>query len=186
MSTRKKLPNANAKKAPATKGQSNALDPVNDIAVLVERVVTIIEEARSRVLRAVNSEMVLLNWHIGREIVEYVQRGDPRAEYGEEVIEDLSKQLQSRVGRGYSSTNLRYFRAFYIAYRSRKPEIRHIGSGESGNAEDASAPGKIRHKRRAVSPATVDPAPLDGLACLRQHAMPASRRRSGRGCFATV
>jgi hypothetical protein len=60
----------------------------------------IIEEARSRVLRTVNSEMVLLNWHIGREIVEYVQRGDPRAEYGEEVIEDLSKQLQSRVGRG--------------------------------------------------------------------------------------
>jgi len=164
MSTRKKLPNANAKKAPATKGQSNALDPVNDIAVLVERVVTIIEEARSRVLRTVNSEMVLLNWQIGREIVEYVQRGDPRAEYGEEVIEDLSKQLQSRVGRGYSSTNLRYFRAFYIAYRSRKPEIRHMGSGESGSAKDANTSGKIHHKRRGVSPAALDPAPLEGFS----------------------
>jgi len=124
----------------------------------------IIEEARSRVLRTVNSEMVLLNWHIGREIVEYVQRGDPRAGYGEEVIEDLSKQLQSRVGRGYSSTNLRYFRAFYIAYRSRKPEIRHIGSGESGSAEEASASGKIRHKRGGVSLAALDPAPLEGFS----------------------
>lgn len=164
MSTRKKQPKANPKKAPATKGRSKTLAPVNDIAVLVDRVVTIIEEARSRVLRTVNSEMVLLNWHIGREIVEYVQRGDPRAEYGEEVIEDLSKQLQSRVGRGYSSTNLRYFRAFYIAYRSRKPEIRHIGSGESGNEEDTSTSGKIRHKRRGVSLATLDPAPLDGFS----------------------
>ena len=164
MSTQKKQPKARPKKVPSTKRQSKTLASVNDIAVLVERVVTIIEEARSRVLRTVNSEMVLLNWHVGREIVEYVQRGDPRAEYGEEVIEDLSKQLQSRVGRGYSSTNLRYFRAFYIAYRSRKPQIRHIGSGESGVEEGASTSGKIRHKRRGVSPTTLDPAPLNGFS----------------------
>jgi len=50
--------------------------------------------------------MVLSNWHIGREIVEYVQRGEARAEYGKEVIEDLSRQLRTRVGRGYSTRNL--------------------------------------------------------------------------------
>jgi len=137
---------------------------MNDFTTLVERVVKIIEEARSRVVRTVNSEMVLLNWHIGREIVEYVQRGDPRADYGEEVIEDLSKQLQSRVGRGYSTTNLRYFRVFYIAYRSRRPEIRHIGSGEFGSAEDAGTSGKIRHKRSGVSLSSLDPAPLEGFS----------------------
>ncbi|MDR2012816.1 MAG: PDDEXK nuclease domain-containing protein [Rhodanobacter sp.] len=144
--------------------QSSTLAPTRYFAALVDRVVTIIEEARSRVLRTVNSEMVISNWHIGREIVEYVQRGDPRAEYGEEVIEDLSKQLQSRVGRGYSSTNLRYFRTFYIAYRSRRPEIRHIGSGESGSAEDAGASGKIRHKRGGVSLASLDPPLLEGFS----------------------
>ncbi|HCF60728.1 MAG TPA: hypothetical protein DFS52_22350 [Myxococcales bacterium] len=93
--------------------QSGALAPSADFTALVERVVAIIEsDPRSRVVRTVNSEMVLSNWHIGREIVEYVQRGKARAEYGEEVIEDLSRQLKDRVGRGYSSTNLRYFRTF--------------------------------------------------------------------------
>jgi hypothetical protein len=95
-----------------------------DFAALVERVVTIIEEARSRVARTVNSEMVLSYWHIGHEIVEYVQRGEERAEYGEQVIEDLSAQLLERVGRGYSTRNLWYFRDFYLTYRERPPSIR--------------------------------------------------------------
>ena len=113
---------------------STALAPAGDFGALVERVVAIIEGARSRVLRTVNSEMVLSNWQIGREIVEYVQRGELRAEYGEEVIEDLSRRLKERVGRGYSSTNLRYFRAFYIAYRERRSEIRQAPAGESHRA----------------------------------------------------
>jgi predicted nuclease of restriction endonuclease-like (RecB) superfamily len=131
MRARKKQPKAGTKKVSAARRQSNELAPTGDFAALVERVVAIIEGARSRVLRTVNSEMVLSNWHIGREIVEYVQRGEARAEYGEEVIEDLSRQLKERVGRGYSSTNLRYFRTFYVVYRDRRPEIRQTASGES-------------------------------------------------------
>jgi hypothetical protein len=53
-----------------------------------------------------------------------VQRGETRAEYGEQVIDDLSEQLQARVGRGYSTTNLKYFRLFYLQYRERQPSIR--------------------------------------------------------------
>lgn len=89
----------------------------HDITDLLERVVAIIEESRARVVRTVNSTMVLSYWHIGREIVEFVQRGSTRAEYGEQVIAGLSEQLRTRVGRGYSTTNLRYFRTFYLAYR---------------------------------------------------------------------
>jgi hypothetical protein len=95
-----------------------------DFAAFVERVVVIIEDARSRVVRTVNSEMVLSYWHIGREIVDYVQRGESRAEYGEKVIEDLSAQLLARVGRGYSTRNLWYFRDFYLTYRERAPSSR--------------------------------------------------------------
>ncbi len=62
---------------------SAALAGTRDLAALVERVVAIIEDARARVVRTVNSEMVLSYWHIGREIVEYVQRGKARAGYGE-------------------------------------------------------------------------------------------------------
>lgn len=106
---------------------STALAGTRDIAVLVERVVAIIEEARARVVRTVNSEMVLSYWHIGREIVEYVQRGEARAVYGKEVIEGLSQQLLARVGKGYSARNLWYFRDFYVTYRDRTPKIRLEG-----------------------------------------------------------
>jgi predicted nuclease of restriction endonuclease-like (RecB) superfamily len=125
MSARKKPPKASGKAV--ARRQSGAVAPTGDFATLIDRVVAIIEGARSRVVRAVNSEMVLSNWHIGREIVEYVQRGDPRAEYGDEVIEDLSKQLQLHVGRGYSARNLWYFRDFYVTFRERPPSIRAEG-----------------------------------------------------------
>ena len=127
MSTQKRQPKASPKKVPATKKRTKALDPANDIAALVERVVTIIEEARSHVIRTVNSEIVLVNWHIGREIVEYVQRGDSRADYGKEVIEELSRQILSRAGKGYSARNLWYFRDFYLTYQDRPPSIRAEG-----------------------------------------------------------
>ena len=83
--------------------------------------------------------MVLAYWHVGREIVEFVQRGDRRAGYGERVLDVLSEYLRTLIGRGYSTTNLRYFRTFYLAYRERKPEIRYIGGGELGRAAPGAA-----------------------------------------------
>jgi len=124
MSARKKPQKTRPKKVSAVRRQAGALAPTGDFGALVERVVAIIEDARSRVVRTVNSEMVLSYWHIGREIVEYVQRGETRAEYGEQAIEDLSQQLLARVGRGYSTRNLWYFRDFYLTYRERLPSIR--------------------------------------------------------------
>jgi predicted nuclease of restriction endonuclease-like (RecB) superfamily len=104
--------------------QSSALASARHVAPLVERVAAILEEARSGVVRTVNSTMVLAYWHVGREVVEFVQRGAKRAEYGEQVLEVLSARLQERVGRGYSVRNLRYFRSFYQAYADREPLIR--------------------------------------------------------------
>jgi hypothetical protein len=74
--------------------------------------------------------MVIAYWLIGREIVQEIQGGKNRAGYGEKVIEELSEKLSQRYGRGFSTTNLRYFRTFYLTYSSRSPEIRQIGSGE--------------------------------------------------------
>ena len=92
-------------------------------------------------------------WQIGREIVEHLQGGEDRAGYGEALIEALSEQLRGRFGRGYSTTNLRYFRTFFLAYPTRKPEIRHIRGGElpaaslpAGRAGQA----EIRHVQGGV------------------------------------
>lgn len=73
---------------------------------LLDRVIQILDGARSRVLRHVNSEMVLAYWLIGREMVQAVQGGDARADYGAAVLVGLSKGLQQRYGRGFSVSNL--------------------------------------------------------------------------------
>jgi len=82
------------------------------------------------VLRAVNSNMVIAYWLIGREIAQELQRGEERAEYGKQVLEQLSMYLTQKYGRGYSTTNLRYFRTFYTVYADRYPEICHTQCGE--------------------------------------------------------
>ncbi len=98
---------------------------------LFERVVSILEEARSQVVRSVNTSAVLANWLIGREIVRDLQGGDVRAGYGKKLIDDLSEQLTVKYGQGFSSTNLKYFRLFYSAYAPQSP-IRQMPSDELG------------------------------------------------------
>ena len=56
---------------------------------------------------------------IGREIVQELQGGEERAEYGEQMLADLSIRLAQRYGNGFSVPNLQNFRKFYLAYRER-------------------------------------------------------------------
>lgn len=128
----KKSVSRGSRKVAAPLRQTSALASARDVAPLIERVVAIREEGRSQVVRTVNSTMVLAYWHIGREIVEFVQRGAKRAEYGEHVLEVLTARLRERVGRGYSDRNLRTFRSFYQAYSDRAPVIREQ-QGELGS-----------------------------------------------------
>jgi len=86
---------------------------------LFDRVASILEQARGNVVRAVNTNMVLAYWLIGREIVQELQGGKSRAEYGKQVVEQLSARLTERYGTGYSEQNLQNFRRFYLAYSER-------------------------------------------------------------------
>lgn len=89
---------------------------------LMDRVVSILEQARTNVVRAVNSNMVIAYWLIGREIVQELQQGEERAEYGKQVIANLSRQLTQKYGQGFSVANLKSFRQFYLAYSDRLTE----------------------------------------------------------------
>jgi len=86
---------------------------------LFGRIVSILERARGNVVRSVNTNMVLAYWLIGREIVQELQGGEERAEYGRKVIEDLSSRLTERYGKGFSEQSLQNFRRFYLAYSDR-------------------------------------------------------------------
>lgn len=113
-----------------------------DVDGLFGRVAEILEQSRASVVRSVNSQMVLAYWHIGREIVQVLQRGGDRAGYGRGVLDALAQRLGQRYGKGFSATNLRYFRLFYQAYADRKPEIRHKACDELPTAPRT----EIRHK----------------------------------------
>jgi predicted nuclease of restriction endonuclease-like (RecB) superfamily len=97
---------------------------------LFSRVVSILEQARGNVVRAVNSNMVTAYWLIGREIVLELQSGEERAEYGKQVLENLSNRLKEQYGNGFSVTNLKNFRQFYLSYPNRLDSIRHLAGGE--------------------------------------------------------
>ena len=116
--------------------------PSGDVAALFDRVASILEPARDRVVHAVNHETVTAYWLIGREIVETIQGGESRAEYGKRVLGDLSARLCTSYGKGFSVTNLWYFRQFYQAYADRQPQIAYPAGGQS---EAVSTPPSIPH-----------------------------------------
>jgi predicted nuclease of restriction endonuclease-like (RecB) superfamily len=86
---------------------------------LFGRVVSILEQTQGNVIRAVNTNMVLAYWLIGREIVQELQGGEERAGYGKQIMSDLSTKLAQRYGNGFSVPNLQNFRKFYLAYSTR-------------------------------------------------------------------
>lgn len=77
----------------------------------------IVGSAREYCYRAVNLMQVVSNWLVGWRIVEQEQHGSKRAEYGKHVIELASKTLTEEFGNGYSETNIRSFRRFYLEFK---------------------------------------------------------------------
>ena len=78
--------------------------------------ITILKNARQKAYIAVNSAMVEAYWEIGRRIVEEEQNGKERAEYGKEILQNLSKELTEEFGKGYSYRTLREIRQFYLMF----------------------------------------------------------------------
>ncbi len=77
----------------------------------------VIDAARSSAARSVNCIMTAAYWFIGRRIFEFEQKGSERAEYGEELLKRLSRDLTSKYGRGFAKSNLYQMRSFYMAYQ---------------------------------------------------------------------
>ena len=60
--------------------------------------------------------MVEAYWEIGRRIVEEEQSGRERAEYGKEIVENLSKELTEEFGKGFSRRTLWEMRKLYVYF----------------------------------------------------------------------
>lgn len=84
---------------------------------LVDSIGITIESARQRAIQAVHTELLKANWEIGKYIVDYEQHGNEKAEYGSSLLTNLSKDLKSRFGKGFSKSNIYLMRQFYLKYQ---------------------------------------------------------------------
>ena len=82
----------------------------------INEIKNLLTSAKERVKAAINIAMVYTYYEIGRRIVEQEQKGENRAEYGKEVLKQLSTALTKEFGKGYSVSNLKMIRQFYLVY----------------------------------------------------------------------
>lgn len=91
----------------------------------IQEIKQLVARGRQEAYAAVNQAMVNAYWQIGRRIVEEEQNGSTRANYGKQILKQLSAALTEEFGKGFSVQNLYYFRQFYLTF----PEIFHTPCG---------------------------------------------------------
>lgn len=118
---KKNLPN---RRTAAAKTKSGNLAP------LIVEVRDLIQLARRGAASVVDTLQVLTNFEIGRRIVEHEQKGAKRAEYGGELLGELSARLTQEFGKGFSRSNLEYMRKFFLLWRDRVASISQQPAGK--------------------------------------------------------
>ncbi len=71
---------------------------------------------QQKVYLAINQSLTIKNWLTGFYIVEFEQNGEDRAKYGEKLLTSIAKECSNKNLKGYSYSNLKYFRQFYLVY----------------------------------------------------------------------
>lgn len=90
------------------------LKPINHD--FLNHISAVLDNARKNAKTAVNLSMVYAYYEIGKIIVEEEQQGKNRAAYGKQLLQELSKFLTDKFGKGFSVTNLKQMRQFYMIY----------------------------------------------------------------------
>lgn len=88
---------------------------IND-KIIINQIKSLIFEARQGIEKQVNTIMLNSYWNIGKIIVEFEQSGNIKAEYGKQLLKNLSKELIREIGTGFSVSNLQFMRRFYLEY----------------------------------------------------------------------
>ncbi len=83
---------------------------------LLGRISEVYVAGQVRATQAINVHLTETYWQIGHDIVEFEQGGKARAEYGKNLIKNLSRDLRLRHGKGFSRSNVMMMRAFYLAH----------------------------------------------------------------------
>jgi len=88
--------------------------------LLLTQISTLISDAKRHVATTINDTLVETYWSVGKYIVEFEQGGDARAKYGDQLLINLSKDLTSRLGKGFSRSNLQNMRLLFMRFPIRQ------------------------------------------------------------------
>jgi predicted nuclease of restriction endonuclease-like (RecB) superfamily len=121
-----------------------------DFNRLVSSISTLHSSLRGAAAASVNRLLTMRNWLIGMYIVEYEQKGEDRAQYGDKLLVTLSKRLADTCIKGMSATNLKLFRQFYRTY----PQILVLVSDFLKQADNASIIGQLPTDQLVKLPGT--------------------------------
>ena len=88
----------------------------NNYQGLIKSIGNVLETGRRKAYKAIDNILVQTYWDIGRLVVEFEQKGKIKAEYGSQLLLNLSKELKTRYGKGFSRSNLTYMRLLYVKY----------------------------------------------------------------------
>lgn len=81
----------------------------------VSEIKTLIEQSKRNVALAINSEITALYWYVGNRINSEILQNE-RAEYGKQIVQSLSAQLEQEYGKGWGEKQLRQCMQFALVY----------------------------------------------------------------------
>lgn len=97
------------------KKDKQEVGPISNNSLLIDDICQMIEATRSAVAATVNTGLTILYWNIGKRIYEEILKGE-RAEYGQEIVASLGRQLVAEYGNGFSEKNLRRMIQFFEVF----------------------------------------------------------------------
>ena len=92
--------------------------------ILLDKAISIIDNGRKKVIEAIYNESTKSYYKLGELIVTGEQRGEVKAEYGKKIIENLSKKLTLKYGKGFSVSTLWDCKKFYVKLQSLTGELK--------------------------------------------------------------
>ena len=101
-----------------------------DFDRLYKSVVKLDEAFEDNTAKAINRNITARNWLIGFYIVNYEQKGQDRAKYGEKTLQTLAERLNKK---SLSYRNLKLYRQFYKEFTSLEKPIFDYVLNEFGN-----------------------------------------------------
>ena len=132
----------------------NDIQEAKRTETLFEKISNIIEQARKRIVTTIDVAEVYTKYHIGQYIVDDEQKGERRAEYGKQVLKDLSIRLTARFGEGWSEETLKKCRYFYNVYSNNKngsTVLTELSNSENGQQRRPFSATMMRKSDESIS-----------------------------------